>query len=152
MTFQKSVISTFIEVKFLLCRNILSPIPEYPSADVPSTCSQNYIKHTHFATHFIAISKFRCLMFPHPYFSAYIYMELPQRYLYCNYQTPQVSQNCVDGTAILYGLNGEGIESRCSQDFSHPSTWGPRTHPASFRMGARSLSRGSVMVLPPRPI
>jgi hypothetical protein len=49
-------------------------------------------------------------------------MEVPQRNLYSNYQTPQVSQNCVAGTATFYELDGVGIESRLWQDFSHPST------------------------------
>ena len=33
-----------------------------------------------------------------------------------------MSQNCVDGTATLYGMDDEGIESRFCQGFSHPST------------------------------
>jgi len=61
-------------------------------------------------------------------------MQVQQRYLYSNYQTPQVSQNCVDGTATLYGLDGEGVESRCCQDFSHPSrrALGPNQPPLEW--------------------
>ena len=33
-----------------------------------------------------------------------------------------MSENCVAGTAIRYGLDDEGIESRCCQDFLFPST------------------------------
>jgi hypothetical protein len=63
--------------------------------------------------------------------------EVPQRYLYSNYQTPRVSQNCVAGTATRYGLDGAGIESRWWQDFSHPSTraLGPTQPPLEWVPG-----------------
>jgi hypothetical protein len=43
------------------------------------------------------------------------------------------------GTAIRYGLDGPGIESRLGRDFSAGVHTGPGAHPASCTMGTESL-------------
>jgi hypothetical protein len=46
------------------------------------------------------------------------------------------------GIAIRYGLDGPGIESRWEVRFSASVQTDPGAHPASYKMGTGSLSRG----------
>ena len=59
------------------------------------------------------------------------------------------------GTAIGYGLDGPGIESRWVARFSAPVQTGPGAHPASFTMGTGSfpgVKSGRGVTLTPHPL
>ena len=58
--------------------------------------------------------------------------------------TPEnLSRNNVVGTAIRYGLDGPGIESRWRRArYSAFVHTGPKAHPASCTMGTGSISKG----------
>jgi len=46
------------------------------------------------------------------------------------------------GIATCYGLDGPVTESRWGERYSAPVQTGPGAHPASYKMGTGSLSRG----------
>jgi hypothetical protein len=48
----------------------------------------------------------------------------------------------VVGITTRYGLKGQGMESRSRRQFSVPVHTDPGAHPASYKMGTGSLSRG----------
>jgi hypothetical protein len=61
----------------------------------------------------------------------------------------------VDDIAIVYGLEGPGIESRWGTRISAPAQTGPGTHPASCTMGTGSfleVKSGRAVTLTPHPL
>jgi hypothetical protein len=50
-------------------------------------------------------------------------------------------RDIVIGIATRYGMDGQGIESRCGARFSAPVQTGTKAHPAFCTMGTGSLSR-----------
>jgi hypothetical protein len=50
-----------------------------------------------------------------------------------------MGQDSSDGIATRYGLEGPGIETRCTARFSAPVQTGPEAHPPSYTVGTGSF-------------